>query len=56
MTEKRERRVNQTLGMLNAWAGIGVFGRILLAVAIIATGLWMLKNAIELVLWFRLLG
>lgn len=40
MTEHRERRRDQALDFLNAWAGIGVYGRLILTLAIIGGGVW----------------
>lgn len=56
MTERRERRRDQTLDLLNAWAGVGAFTRLLFVAAIIAAFVWLVKWGIELVLWFKLLG
>jgi hypothetical protein len=56
MTEKREKRVDQTLGLLEAWTGIGVYARLLCVIAIIAAFLWTIKTGVEVVLWLRLLG
>lgn len=38
--EKRERRREQTLDLLDAWAGIGVVTRLVFVIAIIGGGVW----------------
>jgi hypothetical protein len=51
----RQKRVDQTIDLLDAWAGIGVFARIAFVLAIIACFVWSLKTIFEMVLWLRVL-
>lgn len=49
MSNKRERRREQTLDLLQAWTGIGVFGRLVFALAIIAGAGWLVFQLIGIV-------
>jgi hypothetical protein len=40
---------SRTLGAVNAWAGIGVLGRLVTAVAIIALAVWACIQVVQLV-------
>lgn len=44
MTDRRERRVNQTIDLLNTWAGIGVFGRLAIIFLAIAVFIWCINT------------
>ena len=49
--DKRERRREQTLDLLNAWTGIGVWPRLVFTLAIIAGTGYVLYHAVQLVGW-----
>lgn len=49
MTERREKRIDQTLDALDAWAGVGVFARLLIMVAIIAAFAWGALQLVQLI-------
>lgn len=52
MIERRQgndRRKANTLGLLDGWAGIGVFARLLLVVAIITATCWLVLQCIGIV-------
>lgn len=58
MIERRktnDRRKARTLNILDTWAGIGVFARLIFTIAIIACFLWSLKTIAETVLWLYVL-
>lgn len=42
MTEERERRINQTTDLLNTWASIGVWARMVLVSGALGGFLWLL--------------
>ena len=46
--EEGDRRRDRVLGVMDAWVGIGVFGRLALIIAIIGGTLWLLAQAITL--------
>lgn len=55
MTDRRQRRIEQTTDLLDAWAGIGVFARLLFILAIISCFVWSIRAIFEMILWFRVL-
>lgn len=55
MTERRERRINQTLSLLDAWTGIGAWARLVFVLGIVACFIWSIKTIAETVLWIRVL-
>lgn len=52
--ERRERRREQALDLLNAWAGIGVVTRLVFVIAIIGGVLWMAVQIAGLILMLKL--
>jgi hypothetical protein len=51
--ENEEAR-NRTLDLLDSWAGIGVFGRFVVMLAIIAALGWLAVQCLTLLAWLAL--
>lgn len=51
---KRERRRERAIDLLDAWAGIGGIGRLIVTVAIIGGVLWMAVQIAGLILMLKL--